>query len=183
MNPRDLKDFVILFNHGDQAAFKYLYQTLSPEVFLFAKKIIGSREEAEDVVTETFFKLWTHREGFETLQNIIAFLHVTSRNACFDRIRHLKVEEDKREKLIDAVLTSQPDTPEDRQITELLLNRIYSEIEKLPRKSRDVIKLSFIDELKNPEIAKRLGTNEKTVRNQKASALKKLRINLLNKKL
>jgi RNA polymerase sigma-70 factor (family 1) len=180
MNPSDVKDLVISFNNGDPIAFKYLYNKISPELFVFVKKIIGSREEAEDVITETFFKLWKLRESFESIQNINAFLFVTSKNACFDRIRHKKMEKGKREALLENILRNYEDTENERELTELLLRKIYLEIEKLPSKSREVIKLSYIDDLKNAEIARRLGTNEKTIRNQKASALKRLRMNILN---
>lgn len=181
MNPNDLKDLVILFNHGDPGAFEYLYQKLSPELFDYIKKMIGSREEAEDVLAETFIKLWILRDSFENIQNINAFLHVTGKNACLDRIRHWKMEHRKRDVIIDSVMKNYEDTAEEQEMREILLNRVYNEMEKLPGKSRDVLKLSYIDDLKNTEIATRLGTNEKTIRNQKASALKRLRLSILHK--
>lgn len=170
-----------MFNHGDQAAFKYLYDKLSPELIAFTKQIIRSREEAEDVVAETFFKLWRLRKSFETVQKISAFLHVTSKNACLDRIRHVKLELSKREILLENLLRNYEQAQEIGDVQEQLLNRIYTEIETLPGKSREVFKLSYIEDLRNAEIALRLGTNEKTIRNQKASALKRLRISILRK--
>jgi len=181
MNPSDMQDFVQLFNNGDRAAFEIIYKRLSPDLFTFTKRIIGIREEAEDVVAETFYKLWTMPKNFETVQHINAFLHITSRNACFDRMRHSKLEIAKREIVLQNILASYESTEAGTELAELLLNRIYLEMEKLPAKSREVIKLSYIEDLKNGEIARRLGTNEKTIRNQKTNALKRLRIAILSK--
>lgn len=57
-----------------------------------------------------------------------------------------------------------------------LFSRIHEEIEKLPPHVREVFKLSYIEGLKNAEIAKTLGIKDASVRVRKAEALRMLRI-------
>jgi len=59
-----------------------------------------------------------------------------------------------------------------------LLQRIYEEIEKLPKKCRQVFKLAYLDGLSNEEIAELLHINYQSVKNQKVRALKILRLAL-----
>jgi RNA polymerase sigma-70 factor (ECF subfamily) len=63
------------------------------------------------------------------------------------------------------------------------MQRIYEEIEKLPKKCRQVFKLAYMDGLGNEEIANLLNITYQTVKNQKVRALKILRLALLHKGL
>ena len=52
---------------------------------------------------------------------------------------------------------------------------LYNAIEKLPEKARIVFEMSFIEGLKNVEIAEKLGLSDSSVKKYKASALDFLR--------
>src|ERR1700712_2858342 len=96
MKPVEQEDLVILFNHGDTGALGIIYNQLSPGLFSYAKHFIERREDAEDIITETFFKLWSLRGEFENWQRIVSFLHVTTKNASLDRLKRLKMEYSKK---------------------------------------------------------------------------------------
>jgi RNA polymerase sigma-70 factor (ECF subfamily) len=178
MNPNDHENIIFLFNEGDKKAFEYIYNRFSTGLLVYTKHFTENREEAEDIVTETFFKLWTLRGKFSSIEKLISFLHITAKNSSIDRLRHRKMQVVKNDKIHQTLLKNYEDVNAMDSLTEGLLDRIFLEIEKLPPKSREVVKMFYLEEMKNPDIAKRLGTNEKTVRNQKVNALKRLRITI-----
>jgi RNA polymerase sigma-70 factor (family 1) len=181
MNLRDLENLVVLFNRGDTNAFEVIYHKLSPGLHRYTRHFVVSREDAEDIVAESFLKLWTRRGSFETTKKLVSFLYVSSKNAGIDRLRHFKMIYSKRDDMIGTMVKEQEHLDIQDDITEALLNRIYKEIEKLPGKSREIIRLAYIEGLKNAEIARRLGTHEKTIRNQKTTALNRLRLKIFHR--
>jgi RNA polymerase sigma factor (sigma-70 family) len=181
MDTNEQKRRVILFNQGDKSAFAAIYAELSPAVHRCAKHFLGTNEEAEDILSDTFMKLWDRRGHFKSMEKIAGFLQVTAKNASIDRLRHLNMESGRKVDLIEAMSRLYEDVQMADPLTERVLGLIYLELKKLPADSLDILKLAFIDELKNPQIAKLLGISEKTVRNQKTIALSRMRMKWLNR--
>lgn len=50
---------------GDAGAFDALYRMHGPKLEVFLKRLLGSQQAAEDVVQETFTRIWQHPNGFE----------------------------------------------------------------------------------------------------------------------
>src|SRR5690349_21427791 len=50
---------------GDEAAFAELYQVTSPKLYGVALRILHSKEAAEDVVQDSFFKVWERARDFD----------------------------------------------------------------------------------------------------------------------
>jgi RNA polymerase sigma-70 factor, ECF subfamily len=50
---------------GDAGAFDVLYQMHRPKLEVFLRRLLGSRQTAEDIMQETFTKIWQHPNGFE----------------------------------------------------------------------------------------------------------------------
>src|SRR5690554_8179542 len=59
-------------------------------LWLHALHFMGSTEEAEDVVQETFVNLWDKREELETIKSVRSYLYTAVRNNCLTRIRDAK---------------------------------------------------------------------------------------------
>lgn len=163
---------------GDAKGFSEIYSSYYLPIYYFAKKFVGDAVVAEDVTAETFSKLWQEAEQKREVKNVKAFLHVTAKNNCLDK---LKMEKTHQEKHREILYLQQEDLRAALNAAELkaaVMDSIYAEIEKLPPKSRMIFKMAFFEGMKTGEIAKKLGLNENTVTNQKVSALKKLRLAL-----
>jgi RNA polymerase sigma-70 factor (family 1) len=169
------ENVLALFNKGNKKAFATLYHLYFPSVLYFAKQLVINHQEAEDITTETFLKLWKLQGNFSTLEKIRAFLLTAAKNACLDHIRHANLKRAKKMEITHSL--SRNDTTCDHDLLLSEFKRlIYMEIEKLPEKCRLTFKLSFLEGLKNEEIALHLNLSEKTVRNLKAEAVKRIRI-------
>jgi RNA polymerase sigma-70 factor, ECF subfamily len=58
-------DCVSRFTEGDQQAFDELYTHYAPDVFAFLVTRLRNREEAEDVLQDTWVKVWNRRESYQ----------------------------------------------------------------------------------------------------------------------
>ena len=67
-------------------AFEDTAQRYQRRVYSFARYLLSSREEAEDVTQEVLLRLWRHREGVDE-ERLGSWLLRVTRNACYDLLR------------------------------------------------------------------------------------------------
>src|SRR5687767_5022335 len=83
MKETDIIYIIEDFKKGSTRALNYIYNLFYNPLCYFAGQLV-SKEEAEDIVTDTFVKLWLKHEDFHSLQGIKAFLYIAVRNSCLD---------------------------------------------------------------------------------------------------
>lgn len=173
----------IEFKRGNPRAFQVIFDTYRMRVFHFVKKLIEDREVAEEITSDTFIKLHHLHASFQTSKNIVAFLHITARNAGLDYIKHRKRRRGYMELNEEAFDRQDADisTFGDTDIEATVLQFIHEEMEKLPPRAKTVFKLFYLQGLSLGEIATKMGISPQTVANQKVSALKLLRVKALEK--
>ena len=85
---RDFPDPVVAAARaGDEAAFAALVDRHRRPLHVHCYRMLGSFEEAEDVVQETFLRAWRARDSFEGGPGFRAWLYRIATNACLDAIR------------------------------------------------------------------------------------------------
>lgn len=153
--------------------FNSFYRRQKAPLLHYAMGIMKDREVAEEIVSDAFMKTWDRLGEFESEENQAAFLYVVTRNACYN---HKKSAEGRVIFDRDAldVLPYQTDVFLDLVDAELL-DIVYAEIDKLPEKQRDVLRLSFIEGYTTKEIGERLGMTASTVFANRSLGLKRLR--------
>jgi RNA polymerase sigma-70 factor (ECF subfamily) len=170
------------FRQGSPHAVSSLFEMLWRPLVYFATGIVRDKEEAEDIVVDCFEKLMRKKMDFESLPNIRSFLYVATRNACYNYLRSLKVDERSQKELM-YLQHNVPAENDHALIESEVLNSILAEIEGLPSQCRQIFKLLYFQQLDTREIAERLGLSVKTVRNQKSRAIQLLQSRLLRKGL
>jgi RNA polymerase sigma-19 factor, ECF subfamily len=175
-------DIIDTLKKGGPDALQSLLKQFYNPLCLFAERLLADRAAAEDIVGESFIKLWNKRTDFETMQNIKAFMYITVRNACLNHLKQAKRESLNQKQL--AYLTSEK---EEFVLNEMIraevLKEIMREIDKLPEQCGKVLKLGYLEGLKNQEIADMLKISVHTVKNQKARAIQLLKIRLRDRDL
>lgn len=167
-------------NAVDSNSFRALYHQYQASLFFQAFGLLQDQQEAEDIVTESFMKLWKTRDQFNSIGAAVNWLRVTTRNACLDLLKHRKVVQHSISELSAKGTGNENEWYHEDLLAELL-QEVYASIESLPEKSREVFRLRYIDGLKNEEIAGKLGIRHQSVRNHLATALKMIRVKLLDK--
>lgn len=121
------------------------------KLYRFAYRLLGSVEEAEDVVQDVFLKLWDRKTDWSGLRSLEAWSMRMTRNLSLDRI---KAKSYRRHESTEALEVAGNGLSPDRQ-TEL--NESMAQIERLinglPEKQRMIIQLRDIEGYTYEEIA------------------------------
>ena len=163
---------------GNKNSFKELYEYYYNPVCSFGLKYIKEITIIEDLIQETFIKVWEIRNNFDTLEALKSFLYTSIKNKSLNYLKHQSVIS-KHEKNIVTELESQQYFS-NSIIEEETFNLLYTQVNNLPESSKKIMLLA-LNGLKNKEIAEELSISENTVKTQKKIAYKKLKISLNDK--
>ena len=152
--------------------FKTEIFPLGPKLFRFALKMLGKREDSEDMVQETFLKLWSNKDKLGEIQNVDAFAMTITRNLCLDRIKSKawQIHSALGDEIIEA----------HGSLSSIIENRdevrqVSKAISALPELQRMVIHLRDVEGMEFEEIAGVLGTNVNALRVNLSRARKQVR--------
>ncbi len=158
---------------GHREAFESIFHDLYPTLLLYAKKILGATDAAEDPVQEAFVEVWKHRSKFESHVQIRAFLYMTVRNKCLNQLKHHTIVREHG----SASETEEYDSYREETLRSELIYQLRSAIRKLPEQRKKIMLLS-LKGLKNQEIAEFLDISVNTVKQQKKIAYASLKDSL-----
>jgi len=155
----------------DTAAFGNYYREHYKGFFMMACKYLGDPGLAQEIVNDVFVKLWEDGENIRIESSLKAYIYRAVINRSLNSLDRLK-----RERQNQQELSRRPEEAvEMRQMEENELKvRLYRAIDQLPDQCRKVFMMSRFEELKQQEIADRLGISIKTVKNHITYALKRL---------
>lgn len=171
------KIFLELINKGDIKAFSTFYEESWEDLFCYVISIVKSKDDAMDIVQESFIAMWEKKELLHTIQNIKPYLYSIAK---FKTIRFIKLNIRERTfqenmlKIFDELEHSLEDNFLKIEL-EKLINR---EIDKLPTKMREIFILSRKEQLSYLEIANQLDISDKTVKKQINNAIKIIKLKL-----
>jgi RNA polymerase sigma-70 factor (ECF subfamily) len=157
---------------GEEQAFDALFRAWYAPLTRFACSFTdGDQEEAEELVQDTFVRLWTQRNTLEVQHSIKAYLYRMVQNAALNRMRSQKVHTRFTEYQARQMEHAYEPPNEDPEMGK----RIAGALDALPPQSRQVFELSRFESLKYREIAEYLGISIKTVETHMGKALRILR--------
>jgi RNA polymerase sigma-70 factor (family 1) len=173
------KDWFTEFHQGNSSAFRVLFESYNKILFTCAVQLVKDKEQAEDIVSEAFTKLWQRHETFHTEEHVKAFLFVATRNASLNYLRHIQRKTASQSELSYL----QKDKDDQDIITDMiegeLLKKIYPLIETLPGKCKAIFKLIYFEDASTDEVAEKLNITPRNVLNQKSRAIQLLKKKLL----
>lgn len=176
----DTEDLHLLekFKSGDKALFKSIYLKHAVLLIKFAQGFLKKREDVEDVIGDVFEKLWRKKLSFDGMHQIKAWLYITTRNECLNKLKSLQHRMEGSPVPFDEDAFNQANIAEESRRLELkglVLQEIYDLANKLPEKCKEVFILAYKEGFTNDDIAELLQITPRTVKNQKQIAVKKIR--------
>lgn len=138
---------------------------------LYALHYVHDLDQAEDLVSECFCKYCELKKDIQVGEGARAYLYKMVRYACIDFLK------EQRMLVADPLPTDfeGPLTDEDCERQTLVEARLWTVIDELPDRCREIFLMNKRDGLKYKEIAERLNISVHTVENQIIKALKRLR--------
>jgi RNA polymerase sigma-70 factor (family 1) len=174
----DLKEEAIWKNiqQKDEGTFERFYKEHYKSFFLMSCKYLKDPALAEEIVNDVFLKIWEDGDKIKIESSLKSYLY----KAIINRSINL-LNKNKRESAYHSNINVIPEESyELRQIEENeLMIKIYAAIDQLPDQCKRVFEMSRFEELKQQEIADKLGISIKTVKNHITIALKQLSIALI----
>lgn len=79
---------------GDQDAFRQLYQSTERTIYSFILSILKNPQDAEEVMQETYLKVWTSAASYHSQGKPLAWMFTIARNLCYMRFRDQKHQAD-----------------------------------------------------------------------------------------
>jgi RNA polymerase sigma-70 factor (family 1) len=162
------------FREGNKDAFRVIYDQMVRPLTFFVENIIHSQPDAEDIVANSFYKLYHARTGMRSFEHVKRWLYVIVRNEAID---YLRARTRARENQYDiAYLESGVvEHTETERVKANVLQDVYKEIEKLPKQRRTILRLYFFEQKSTTEIAEQMDLSPQTVLNHKTKAIDSLR--------
>ncbi|CAL1520019.1 RNA polymerase sigma-70 factor [Chitinophaga sp. MM2321] len=159
---------------GDQQALRQLVLYFSPSLHRFAYSIVGNEQEAEEVVSDVFVKLWRQRDHLPPPGALKYYLYKSVRNTALNYIKHNSRRAAGHYRWEVLVSNNKTPTPEDFLITKENLHAIRDAIQALPPRCQEVFILVKEEGLSYAEVANLLDISVATVNVQITIALKKI---------
>jgi RNA polymerase sigma-70 factor (ECF subfamily) len=157
---------------GDAQAFARLIDREAPRLLRFAQGMLGSLDEAEDVVQDTLLRLWENAAAWKPEAKIGTWLHRVCYNRSIDRLRR------RRSFLDDSALDEMPDgdEPADRNLIRGEAERsLHAAIERLPHRQKTAVLLFHFQELPQREAAAIMEVSETAFESLLARARRQMR--------
>jgi RNA polymerase sigma-70 factor, ECF subfamily len=168
------RELVSKVEEGDQLAEDALYQKYSDRLYFLALSELHSREDAEDVRTETFTRvLLALREGKLRKPDSLASFTV---GIALNVIREFRRQRSATEPLDDHELKLVGEASPEKAFLDREVSRAIDEVAKLLKpREREFLRLYYYEELPKQEIASVLGVKQERLRLIKSRALQKFR--------
>ncbi len=144
----------------DAETFKKVFLPYHQKLYRIAYRIVQNSDNAEDIVQETFIKLWNKRHDMQTIDNTEAFAIIILRNTSLDFLRKTKN---------DNHTDYDVDIPETESLSKKLelqdeAEQVKALINNLPDQQRQVMMMKHWDDYSDEEIEQATGISPGNIR-------------------
>ena len=179
----DEAPFVAQARKGDDRAFAELVKRYEAKIFRLAQHITQNREDAEDVLQETFLRAYEHLDQFQGNSKFYTWIVRIAVNQALMKLRRRRTDKsvsldesiDTGEDTVTREIAAWDEDPEQRFSREELGEILDSAIQTLAPAYRSVFLLRDVDDLSTEETAEALGLSVPAVKSRLLRARLQLR--------
>jgi len=164
----------IALKSGDEKGLSFYFNHFFIKLLYFSQSITGSETASQDIVSDSFFKLWNHRRSLKQQSHIKHYLYHVVRNSSINYLREKKKDRQRENTLIQIMPVSEKHILE-KLIEAETYNHFYNVYARLPKKCKLVFEMFYLEKKPVKEIAKILSISVNTVKSQKLRALQLLK--------
>ena len=166
---------------GDTSAFREIVREFQEYVFSIALRVLCNEEDANDVVQESFIRVWNNLSRYDSAVKFSTWLYAIVTNLCYDRLRVRKRNRSRTLDDVDASLLASIATehnPEQLYTNKEIAKMISLLTEELPPKQKLVFVLRDLEGLNVREVCGILNLSESSVKTNLVYARRYLRQHL-----
>ena len=161
---------------GDADAFEELYRQHARRLFSLAVRMLGSADEAEDLLQEVFLQAHQKLTGFRGESTLGTWLYRLTMNHCLDHLRGRQAKMSRATGSLEDENAVEPMAPEPVVPSAISRMDLERAIEALPPGAKAAFLLHDVEGFEHQEIAAILGISEGTSKSQVHKARLKLRV-------
>ena len=158
-------------------AFGQMFTEMYPRMVRYATQLMGDREEARDIVSEVMEQAWKHFEQLNK-NDRGGWIYTAVRNNCLNRLKHLNVEQQHIDRLIEA---TRAEMNQGYRAHEALLQQAENIARSLPEPTCTILRSCYWEKKTYQQVADELGISPDTVKKHISKALRTLREAMLGK--
>ena len=165
---------------GDQSAFDQLVTAVTPRGHTVAHSLVGSREDARELVQESLTKVYAARASYRNEEPFLPWFHRILRNACISFLRKRgrattrsissAIDDDGADWEIEA---SELRPDQEAEATDTSAH-VRAALDTLPLKHREILSLRHFEDLSYADISLQIGIPEGTVMSRLYHARRRL---------
>jgi RNA polymerase sigma-70 factor, ECF subfamily len=154
---------------GDSAAFSEIYDEYVTRIYNYASRMVGSREDAEDITQDAFFLAFRNLKELREHAHFEQWLYRIARNEVYKRQRKIKFKTDSlddSENSFSSVLKSADlaGNPENRMLSAELGKKVKAIFDALPVRYKETMVLATLQELNYQDISQIQGRSLSAVK-------------------
>lgn len=175
-------DLLAMLREGEEPAFRELYSRYNRRILAFAYHLTHSAIDAEDILQETFFRLWTNREQLPEILHVENYIFMIARNKTLDHLRKISLQQ----KLLDQVWANISEVSDnlDLQLDAEESRRLIGEaLAQLSPQKQTIFQLSRYQGMNHAQIADAMELSRSRVKNLLVETLKYIRTYLSQRSL
>ncbi|TKC64065.1 RNA polymerase sigma-70 factor [Pedobacter hiemivivus] len=157
------RELLVKIASGDEHAFKVLFKSYYHNLGKYVYQLTGSITVAEEIVQDTFIKVWLKKEFLIEVKNFSNYIFILCRNHTYNEMQKKATERSFIDRLShrisDEKNNENPDT-----LSEKYRDLVEQAIEKLPPQAQKVYLMSRDERMKYEEIAQALNISPVTVK-------------------
>lgn len=164
MSETELAQVLSQVRAGDADAWGELYRRYAPAMFRFCRRLLPSREDAEDATTEIFMKVRQKLGTYDSSRPFTAWLYKVASNHCWDTLRRRHIRQDLETGDVDDLPLEHPDPSQLQRLeAEHSGKELRDGLAKLPDRARAALVLRYFADMSYEEIADTLGVRRQFV--------------------
>ena len=173
MKVYDEKTLIKALQEGDIKAFNEVYYKYHKKLFAFSLKFLKNRADIEDLIQKIFVIIWEKRKKLNPEKSFNNYLFIITRNEIYDLLKKKAITDYYNDQIMGDLEQAEDDIELKKTI-----EVIYSLIEKMPERRRQIFLMNRDRGLTYRQIAEELGISENTVDTQIRNSLNYLRAEL-----
>lgn len=147
----------------DVESFKRLFLPLHPKLFRIAYALVENKSDAEDILQDAYYKLWSRQNELADVRNPEAFCVTLVKNLCLDFLRSPRAG--RHDEDVTEVVTLSTDSSPDKELEmQDKVEQVRHLINRLPENQRQVLRLRGIEDCSIDEIEQITGLSAVNIR-------------------
>ena len=174
ISPYDERELLLLLKQGNEQAFEKIYNSYSSRLFGNIYRMVKSESTAEEILQDTFLKIWYNRTGIDLEKSFRSYLFRIAENNVYDFFRKAT-----RDKKIRAQLFA--DATEAYEHIETMIHRkenallLQKAIDSLSPQRQQIFRSIKLDNKSYEEVSRQLGISVSTISDHIVKANKAIR--------